>query len=753
VLTLACGVAVAAAQSVPIIVGTVRNPSTGLYQNSLSGPVAVATQNTPQGWYAYAPSYYNNDLAAISMVDPTHPTIVGYGTPNDGGTQLDGSSTVNIFGGIAYVVSKNQNGSCSGVVGSPTCNNNDNGTGNALALFNVTANPAAPQYLGSISDAATPHSNLFGAYGVTVTAINGTQYAVVAAQGCLTGQPCPHSTFGNDLALISLTDPSSPQYAGSVSNATATSQGWPNALNHPTAVAVSGNYAYVTSFYGRAFTVVNIANPANPTVVWSSNKGSTTDAADFPQPSDVTIQGNYAYVANQNTNASGQGTFTVVDIANPLSPSVVGTVNSVGLAGGYRVRVSGNTAYVAAHNANAITDIDITVPADPIVTASTVSQAYLYGTSGLDLMNLSGNEYVIASSSKLSSEPSSNYPPFPASTGTISALEIETPPANSALPTVTGATAVGWTITANVGTWTGTTPLAYSYQWQRCDAQGANCSVLKTATQTYPLTAPDMGATLRVVVKASNGAGSSTATSATTGVVTACPSQGKLPAYCLRPKDLVRPVVTGTTEVGQLLVMKSGTWSKLPASAHTSAQTPTTRVQWLRCDARGEHCKAIARATHLTYRVTNHDLKRRLKLKQTATNRNGASVAMSNPSASIVSSGTGITMVLKVSPQPQLVSKGYVVASLRSNVGTLLDAFVAIQVGGGAHWTAGTPTEARPGVPLKFKVVLSPRERTRLRKALAAHKKITAEVFGARFITPGRSGYRQTKPQRFTVAG
>ena len=92
-------------------------------------------------------------------------------------------------------------------------------------------------------------------------------------------------------------------------------------------------------------------------------------------------------------------------------------------------------------------------------------------------------------------------------------------PANTAPPTVTGTTQSGKTLTANVGSWTGNS-LAYSYQWQRCDTQGATCSVLHTATQTYPLTSPDVGHTLRVRVTASNGVGSQSVTSAQTSVIT-----------------------------------------------------------------------------------------------------------------------------------------------------------------------------------------------------------------------------------------
>ena len=40
----------------------------------------------------------------------------------------------------------------------------------------------------------------------------------------------------------------------------------------------------------------------------------------------------------------------------------------------------------------------------------------------------------------------------------------------------------GETLTADPGTWNGTGTLTYGYQWQRCDANGANCHDIAGAT-------------------------------------------------------------------------------------------------------------------------------------------------------------------------------------------------------------------------------------------------------------------------------
>jgi hypothetical protein len=95
-------------------------------------------------------------------------------------------------------------------------------------------------------------------------------------------------------------------------------------------------------------------------------------------------------------------------------------------------------------------------------------------------------------------------------------------PANTSPPTISGQAVEGQTLTATTGTWTGTAPINFSYQWQRCDQSGLNCANIAGATaQTYALTSADVGRTIRVAVTAQNANGSSTAFSAPTAPVTA----------------------------------------------------------------------------------------------------------------------------------------------------------------------------------------------------------------------------------------
>jgi glucose/arabinose dehydrogenase len=122
-------------------------------------------------------------------------------------------------------------------------------------------------------------------------------------------------------------------------------------------------------------------------------------------------------------------------------------------------------------------------------------------------------------------------------TSSPSAVQIQvssplTPPENLERPQVTGVARVGNTLTASNGTWTGSDPLEFTYQWLRCDASGDPCDPILTAVDsTYVLSPDDFGSSLRVAVTATNGAGSALAISDPTARVkhecsgTPCTSQ------------------------------------------------------------------------------------------------------------------------------------------------------------------------------------------------------------------------------------
>jgi hypothetical protein len=93
-------------------------------------------------------------------------------------------------------------------------------------------------------------------------------------------------------------------------------------------------------------------------------------------------------------------------------------------------------------------------------------------------------------------------------------------PENTVLPKASpNAPRQGSTELAGHGTWTNE-PTGYSYQWQRCNAAGAECAAIGGASAgTYVPGLADSGHTLRVSVTARNATGEGTAVSPATEVV------------------------------------------------------------------------------------------------------------------------------------------------------------------------------------------------------------------------------------------
>jgi hypothetical protein len=188
-------------------------------------------------------------------------------------------------------------------------------------------------------------------------------------------------------------------------------------------------------------------------------------------------------------------------------------------------------------------------------------------------------------------------------------------PSSDAPPAVSGTAEDGQTLTATPGAWSGTDPMTHSYQWQRCDAAGANCADVAGATgSTYELGDDDAGHTVRVVVTATNEEGSQTAASAPSGVVAA-----------VAPTPSGTPPLSGTPQAGETLSAGEGTWS--------GTGPFTYEYQWQRCDAAGGNCVDIPGATGPSYEVTPDDVGSTLVVVVTATNPEGSASQTSPPSA------------------------------------------------------------------------------------------------------------------------
>lgn len=250
-------------------------------------------------------------------------------------------------------------------------------------------------------------------------------------------------------------------------------------------------------------------------------------------------------------------------------------------------------------------------------------------------------------------------------------------PANTALPVVSGTARVGSVLTATTGAWAGTSPITYAYQWQR------GTSPISGATNaTYTVVSGDLSNTLRVVVTATNVAGSASANSANTAVVVNPPAS---------PVNTVAPVASGTAAEGFTLTVSNGTWT---------GDTPITfTYQWIR------GASNIVGATGSSYTLVSADVGQQIRCQVTATNAVGNASANSNTVGPIAAAA--VTIATPSSPQPTgapVVANGSYVGNMTTAAtlqwldgGTPIGSPVTISTASGGTWSGTITAPASAG--------------------------------------------------------
>lgn len=87
-------------------------------------------------------------------------------------------------------------------------------------------------------------------------------------------------------------------------------------------------------------------------------------------------------------------------------------------------------------------------------------------------------------------------------------------PANTVLPVISGLLTNGSALTTTTGTWTGTAPITYTYQWLK-----AGVPIVGQTTNTYTTVAGDVGALISVNVTGTNTVGGTTITALAVGPI------------------------------------------------------------------------------------------------------------------------------------------------------------------------------------------------------------------------------------------
>ena len=466
---------------------------------------------------------------------------------------------------------------------------------------------------------------------------------VVSSQGGMTSLPqtfktgqtwnsyCPASFYVSSSGAASPPSTASFTFSSDESGAT-----WTCALDGGAASACSSPKSYSSLAAGShtvtlksAFTVSS--PPSSSTLVGNS----TTQSASDNNPAG-SAQG-WSYIASASGTATSISFYA--DSSNAASAVKLGLYSDAGGAPGTLL----DSASVSSPKAGAWNTANLTAGASLI--SGTKYWLAALGTGGTlafrDSASGTGCSTVVSSKGGMTSLPQSfstgqtwnGYCPasfYVNGTGSAASPPPPAPPAppsNSGLPVVSGSAVQGGVLSTSNGSWSGS-PTGYGYQWEDCDGSGAGCvSVAGATASSYTLQASDVGHTVRAVVTASNGAGSTSAVSAQTGVVTA-------PASA--PSMTAAPQITGTASQGNRLSGSSGSWS---------GTTPMSYgYQWEDCDSSGAGCVNVAGATASTYTLQASDVGHTMRVAVTASNSAGSGSGTSGQSAMVsASSGSGPT--------------------------------------------------------------------------------------------------------------
>ena len=190
---------------------------------------------------------------------------------------------------------------------------------------------------------------------------------------------------------------------------------------------------------------------------------------------------------------------------------------------------------------------------------------------------------------------------------------INTAPAITGTPDITGIISVGKKLTAATVTYSGTPTGKITYQWMTSDTEDGTYTPISTAkSTTYNPLIGDLNKYIRVVATATSPSGS-TATAASTNAYLVNP------AYSI-PSG-ISATVTGTTKSGEVLT----------ATASVGAGYPTSYsyvYKWYACNSSGNACLVLntqtSASTTSTYTLTSSEIGKFIRVGVTVSTGAGA---------------------------------------------------------------------------------------------------------------------------------
>jgi YVTN family beta-propeller protein len=333
------------------------------------------------------------------------------------------------------------------------------------------------------------------------------------------------------------------------------------AVQEPNSLAITpdGSTAYVTDATHNEVTPVNLT---------SKTAGTPIGVGDLPYQVAITPDGSTAYVTNAESDSVTPINLTTkapgAEITAGEVPDGIAITPDQAPHASFAVTPA-SAGSPTSFNASASTVAYGTITSyawkfgdGATATTSTPTTTHTYAAEGSYTATLTETDSAGTSTTQVFTGQTVSRNGGSSAQTTRSVSIPPAPPANTALPSITGTAKQGQTLTEAHGTWTNS-PSAYAYQWLRCNAAGEACSAISGATgQTYALVADDVGHTLRVQETASNAGGSSSpAKSPLTGVIGALPEQSSNLLPSNEPLSFLPDQVDPTRPVDPLVTISS----------------------------------------------------------------------------------------------------------------------------------------------------------------------------------------------------
>ena len=291
----------------------VSNPaSPSLISTITSSQLGDANGIFVSGRYAYTVNRSSDSIAILDVSDSASPSLTGTCHPfyNTTGTVLDGAYGVYVAGKYAYVV---------------------NNSADSLAIIDVS-NPTNPTLTSTIQPDGV-NGQLDGARHVFVSG----KYAYVT------------SYTRDSLAIIDVSDPASPTLTSTITS---------GQLDGIMGVFVSGKYVYTTNYGSESIAIIDVSDPASPSLTGTCHPFYNTTGTVLDGATGIFVSGKYAYVTNTIADS-----LAVIDVSDPASPTLTSTIQPDGvngqLDGATGIFVSGKYAYVTNYSAESLAIIEV----------------------------------------------------------------------------------------------------------------------------------------------------------------------------------------------------------------------------------------------------------------------------------------------------------------------------------------------------------------------------------------------------------